>query len=385
MTLHAIDAHEILDLAKNAAGFVVATARISRAGIQKYAARELGDQFKDRAPDAVIRVYRPPEEVFATESLDSLKGLPLTIEHQDGFVTPGKARKQVVGSLGDTITQDGSYVGASVFVTHEDGIKALEHGKRELSIGYDFDLDVESGTTPDGAQYDAVMRNIRGNHVSIVSRGRGGPECRVHTEDGENDSTRGTTMARMIDCNGIQIEVSDQAAQAFAHISGDLQARDAELVTSKETLKARDAELAKRDATIETLTAKVAELEKGAGAEALDAAVEVRQTLVEDARKLAPKLEPKGLDSMAIRRAALKVVDVDLDGRSDDYVMAAFDVRVDAAGKGKAGGANDAAKVVEGMRPTVLDASGAEDGRLSARDAWMKRTSEAHQAPAAEG
>jgi hypothetical protein len=38
-----------------------------------------------------------------------------------------------------------------------------------------------TGKRPDGSHYDAVMRNIRGNHIALVDTGRAGSECRLVT------------------------------------------------------------------------------------------------------------------------------------------------------------------------------------------------------------
>ena len=54
----------------------------------------------------------------------------------------------------------------------------IEAGKKELSMGYFCDYELTPGTF-DGRHYDAVQRNIRGNHIALVEEGRMGSDVRV--------------------------------------------------------------------------------------------------------------------------------------------------------------------------------------------------------------
>jgi hypothetical protein len=58
-------------------------------------------------------------------------------------------------------------------------IADVEGGKRELSNGYASLIDFTPGETVNGQHYDAVQRQIRGNHVAVVDKGRAGPMCRI--------------------------------------------------------------------------------------------------------------------------------------------------------------------------------------------------------------
>ena len=54
----------------------------------------------------------------------------------------------------------------------------IESGKRELSIGYRCIYDIVSGIY-EGQHYDAIQRQIRGNHIALVEEGRSGPDIAV--------------------------------------------------------------------------------------------------------------------------------------------------------------------------------------------------------------
>ena len=62
------------------------------------------------------------------------------------------------------------------------------------------------GITPEGDKYDAVQKNIRGNHVAIVSTARGGPELKF----GDKGETAMDLKTVMID--GIACQMTDTAS-----------------------------------------------------------------------------------------------------------------------------------------------------------------------------
>ena len=77
-------------------------------------------------------------------------------------------------------------------VTTQEGIDYIESKQLgELSAGYAYDADMTSGTW-NGQQYDGIMRNIHGNHVAIVERGRIGSDAIIA------DSIEGQLMAKKI-------------------------------------------------------------------------------------------------------------------------------------------------------------------------------------------
>lgn len=128
------------------------------------------------------REYRPPEEVFHKDALESFSMAPLTNEHPPEMVTSANAKQYAVGWLGENVRQDGEKVAASLMVADEDAIKEVEAGKRQTSCGYHCDIDETPGVSPKGERYDVVQRNIRGNHVAFVKAGRAGPEVCVRMD-----------------------------------------------------------------------------------------------------------------------------------------------------------------------------------------------------------
>ncbi|MEC7798378.1 MAG: DUF2213 domain-containing protein [Pseudomonadota bacterium] len=155
-------------------GYAVAEVRAARTGIQQYAGREVG------RPDLqVVNVYRPPESVFAADSMASYGFKPVTINHPAEGVTADSWKDLAVGVVGGDVVRDGGFVKVPLALMDAKAIKAVQDGTREISMGYVCDLAFEDGVTPEGEPYQAIQRDIRINHLALVPKGRAGPQCRV--------------------------------------------------------------------------------------------------------------------------------------------------------------------------------------------------------------
>jgi hypothetical protein len=108
------------------------------------------------------REYRPPEEAFDKDSLASLKGKPITIGHQGMVTSQNAANIRPIGTVLSAGQADGDTITADVV------LYSLPTSARELSCGYNLDIDETPGTTPAGEPYDAVQRHIRYNHVAGI-------------------------------------------------------------------------------------------------------------------------------------------------------------------------------------------------------------------------
>lgn len=167
---------------RNADGFMAIHARAARTGVYQYLGREIDPEGKHFAADQVVNVYRPPEEVFDKASLGSFVGKPITDDHPSEAVTASNWRDLARGttmSAKREVADDGEYVGFDLAFMDANLITKIDSGKRELSNGYAARLDVEDGKAPDGTEYQAVQREIRGNHVAVVDAGRAGSSCRI--------------------------------------------------------------------------------------------------------------------------------------------------------------------------------------------------------------
>jgi hypothetical protein len=306
-------------------GYAVAEVRAARIGIQQYDGREVG------RPDlGVVNVYRPPESVFAADSLASYGFKPVTINHPAEGVTADSWKDLAVGIVGGDVVRDGGFVKVPLALMDATAIKAVQDGTREISMGYVCDLEFVDGVTPQGEPYQAIQKDIRINHLALVPKGRAGPECRVG-DQGAPDATidrapihKGDRhMAlKTITVDGLPVETTDAGEAAINKLKGLLATSDAALKAANEkateTIAAKDAELAKKDAEIDDLKTKVID-----GA-ALDALVAERASVVAKAKALDAKVVTDGKTNAEIKRAVLGDA---AKGKSEAYVDAAFDLR----------------------------------------------------------
>jgi len=161
---------------------------IARTGTQIYNKDEIP---VEGGPDGLIRIERLPDEVFSEKTIRSFEGKPVTVEHPDDFVTPENWRTLAVGYMqnirrGEGIDDD-LLIGDAV-ITDKDAIEYVNKELPEVSAGYDADYEqAELGR--------GLQRNIVGNHVALVTRGRAGPRCAI--KDGEMKMKKRSFWDRM--------------------------------------------------------------------------------------------------------------------------------------------------------------------------------------------
>lgn len=323
-------------------GFMRDSPIVARTGVYEY-----------RNPDGTIRrEYRPADEVFASDALNSFRGKPITVLHpKKGKITAANAFGTAIGSiLSDGYPKDEKYVACDIVIFAPDKI-----GKhRELSLGYRCDCEETPGVSPDGQAYDAIQRNIRINHLAVVPLARAGTKARLNCDGDEIIESEGTQNMSKFKIDGVEHEVPEAVANYITALQSRADAAEAGLTATKETLAGvtasktelqtkldamtgeRDGVQGKLDAMTaerDSLKSKVdaAEADKKA---AVDKAVEdtkkevkERAELEADAKK-AKCDKTDGMDNKALKIAIIKAVrgdSLNFDGKSDDYVNAYYD------------------------------------------------------------
>ena len=290
-------------------GFIRDTPIVGRTGILVYR----------NADGTERREYRPPEEAFNADSLASLMGKPITIGHK-AMVTSGNAAQVApVGSVLSAGRQDGNAIRADIVIYN------LDTNARELSCGYSLNLDETPGITPEGERYDAIQRNIVYNHVALVPQGRAGI-ARLNMDgsqiidDNERTENDMAEMTKIRLDSGIEYECAPEVKVEIEKMRKD----------SAEAQKEQDKLQAKFDA----LEAELAKEKEGRKADAekakanFDEAIKARVELL----KVAEAHKVANADSMTdteIKTAVIKAVRgdaINLDGKSADYIEAAFDM-----------------------------------------------------------
>lgn len=229
-------------------GYIKANAIVTRTGVFLY-----------KNPDGTIRKeLRHPDEVFKTDSLDSMKMIPVTNGHpQERLVSAENAKRLAIGYTGETITQDGEFVLSNLVITDLASIKDVtERNRRELSLGYTVDLIPEEGSY-DGQPYNFRQTNIKYNHLSIVDNARAGSEARIALDsfDAEEILIEEADMAKRkvkIDDDEILMEdnVANQVEQLLARVA-NLEAERSRIAEERDRLSAELSSIKNGDVDLE--------------------------------------------------------------------------------------------------------------------------------------
>ena len=150
---------------------------ISRTGDQEYMGWEIG--IPGAGGGQIVTVHRPPEEVFSTAALASFEGKPVTNDHPPVLIGPDDVKTYEMGHAQNVRRGNGEweeYTLADLHIHDRELIDAVQSGKREISCGYECEY-VPNG---DGTY---TQRNIRGNHVAVVERGRAGKRAAILDSD----------------------------------------------------------------------------------------------------------------------------------------------------------------------------------------------------------
>lgn len=132
---------------------------------------------------SIRRELRLPEDVFEQASLESYKGKPIIVTHEAGEINKDNVQDEQVGTILSVGIKDGENVRADIIIHNTDVLKST--GLRELSLGYDLDLEEKPGTY-NGQPYDARQRNIRINHLALVEDARAGKTARLNIDGKTN-------------------------------------------------------------------------------------------------------------------------------------------------------------------------------------------------------
>ncbi len=152
---------------------------LSREGIFPYSGETVGGE-----AGRIYSVYRPEEELSNPETIKSFKLLPFVDDHpavllgdSDAGLTPAE-KKGIEGIIGEDVYYKDGILYGNIKILSESLADLIESGKKQLSVGYRCVYKIVSGVW-NGIPYDAVQRNIRGNHLALVDQGRMGKEVAV--------------------------------------------------------------------------------------------------------------------------------------------------------------------------------------------------------------
>lgn len=361
---------------KTPEGFLKGRAVVCTTGIYEYM----------DAKGNIVKELRLPEEVYKQTFLDSLKLKPVTLDHPKEMLNADNVKKYAVGAMGDNPSEpwDGNtdfYNLAIDMIIHDSAaIKAIESGKRQLSVGYTCDLeDAEPDAMWCGQRYDKIQRNIVANHVSIVDRARAGDTATIRLDSADAhiqimDSDQSQTgleqedgMAdkqyKSIKLDGVDYEAEAKVLEALHNSSTRADALQSELDALKGEKSKLEAEKDVHAEKVDSLTKELEELKKNhVDSKEVEAKIAKRVALLATANKLGVEVKADASDREIMEAVVkAKAPNAKLDGKDEVYIQARFDSIVEdnasaesgdaasrsAGGSAKTDGAEGAVKLDE--------------------------------------
>jgi len=145
---------------------------IAKIGEQIYKANEVPIQPNK---DGLVVIKRREEEVFNPEAISSFEGKPFTIDHPDEMVTPENWKDLAHGFITNVrrgVKEKIDLLVGDIVITTKKAIELVKNGMREISCGYDANYEqLEKGV--------GIQKDIIGNHIALVMRGRAGHRCSI--------------------------------------------------------------------------------------------------------------------------------------------------------------------------------------------------------------
>ena len=355
------------DIKRTDEGFIQADPIVTRTGVFSY-----------RMPDGTVRKeFRSDEEVFAEESLTTVKMIPITNTHPKDWVAPGNVGELGIGMTGENARRDGDNLRVPIKITKDEGIEAIEGGRLQLSLGYKCLVERKDGEW-NGEAYTHVQRRIRYNHLALCDKARAGAQATLRLDAGDavmvesgHDESELRKEHKTMDGkvrldSGVSYDVPPEVEAEFGTLRKER--KDA-----AETLAAEKTAKAELQGKLDGVSKELEELKKVDNADAIAKGVKERVELLAAVKPMLSEEDAKKADDMddaALRIAAIMTTDKEFkaEGRDEGYIKGRFDAAVSAFA------ASDKAKREDG-KAVIGDGSGHkdDDDPAKAREEMQKR------------
>lgn len=328
-------------------GYLRAKAYATRTGVFTYV---LSD-------GTIRRELRHPDEVFSKDSIESLKEIVVTNNHPPEKLNSSNTKYFASGWTGKDVVKDGKYIQVNTTITDQEAIdQILNEGKQELSCGYDCEVEDMSGEY-EGERYDAIQKNIKYNHISIVDKGRAGPEVKIKFDSNDNFGVMKTDEIKekekkpvqidqdcvtygltydvslkkskefnkmtKIKIDSVEYEVSESVAQVMASKLKEIESLQSEKESLQGKVDAYDGELKAKEEKIKELESR--ELSDKEIIEKADSLRKVH-SMYDDVLNGEGKKD--GLTLLEMKKAVLSKLKpgIDFSVKADSYIDGVFDV-----------------------------------------------------------
>lgn len=312
---------------------------IAGAMVQKYVKSDGSEEMEAKLP----------EEILSDATVSSANSKPVTDGHH-GLVTKDNSHDLLKGFTASNGHVEGNMLYNDITITDPNLISQIKSGdKRELSIGFETQMDPTSGTY-NGTKYDAVQRNIRINHVAVVPKGRAGHEVRLigdsaeAVEQVEPSEEKGNQMeTRVVRADGQNITVAADDVEKITKLDADNSAKAKQIADLDAQIKKLQSEKTQLQGDADASAKKADEAQ--AKADSLEAdnkklqeefdkykadGVDKKLELIDKVKSfVGDEYDYHGKSDRDMKIDAVKAIkgdSVDFTDKSDTYVQAAFDM-----------------------------------------------------------
>lgn len=313
---------------------------IAGAMVQKYVKSDGSEEMEAKLP----------EEILSDATVSSANSKPVTDGHH-GLVTKDNSHDLLKGFTASNGHVEGNMLYNDITITDPNLISQIKSGdKRELSIGFETQMDPTSGTY-NGTKYDAVQRNIRINHVAVVPKGRAGHEVRLIGDSAEAvdqvepSEEKGNQMeTRVVRADGQNITVAADDVEKITKLDADNSAKAKQIADLDAQIKKLQAEKAQLQGDADASAKKANEAQAKADSLETDNkklkdqidhlkgdAFDERLNLIDKVKSFVgdSDYDYHGKTDRDLKIDAVKAIkgdSIDFEDKSDAYVQAAFDM-----------------------------------------------------------
>ena len=179
----AFDRGSVREKDKN--GFLhVKISPLTRVQVAPYYGREIpGYEKLGLSRDKIYYGYRPESELKKESTINSVNGIPIQLRHHADFAD-NPAKDTRIGATGTEAEFKTPFLMNSLHFFDKKAIDLIESdAMKELSLAYRYTPDFNSPGEINGQKYDFTMRDLSGNHLALVEKGRAGHEVLVYDSE----------------------------------------------------------------------------------------------------------------------------------------------------------------------------------------------------------
>lgn len=344
-----------------------------------------------------------PDELFKTDSTETMKMKPVTNGHPFELLTSENAKDYQIGFTGESVSRDGKFLNIGrIVITDKEAVDDVKKGKQEVSCGYELELDMQDGYWDEqneevnregrGEKFDAIQRNRMYNHLALVNRGRAGSEVRLRL-DGDLNLIEEEDKMKKIKIGNKEFEVNQDVAAAFEAFITQANSDNEKVAKELSEMKKRNAD--DQAGQVEALNAEneklkgnndalKAQLDEATDLKKIQERADERMSLMATAQSIMDVDDEamkkyKEMDDEQVKRAVVqtKLPNVKLDDKSKDYVSGQFEVLENMQNADKGDETDEFGKKIVNDRKDRADEDKAVDKARSDREqkdqeAWKK-------------